>query len=144
MTALLNGDFDFPTDKTDIIHAFPSESALILATVEKATKVVTYGVEIGQRKGKDVVYLQGLAMSAALNGDAFPQIDIDISTAVGYLQRNTLTLPDNAPRGIVLLRFGGHPLGFVKNLGNRANNLYPQSMRILSQHLPDELRSLLG
>ncbi|MBR5436234.1 MAG: rRNA cytosine-C5-methyltransferase [Muribaculaceae bacterium] len=144
LTALLNGDFDFSTDKNDIIHAFPSESALILAAVEKATKVVTYGVEIGQRKGKDVVYLQGLAMSAALNGDAFPQIDIDISTAVSYLQRNTLTLPDNAPRGIVLLRFGGHPLGFVKNLGNRANNLYPQSMRILSQHLPDELRSLLG
>ncbi len=44
-----------------------------------------------------------------------------------------MSLPDGTPRGIVLLTHGGHPLGFVKNLGSRANNLYPASWRILSQ-----------
>ncbi|WP_356803431.1 hypothetical protein [Paramuribaculum intestinale] len=36
----------------------------------------------------------------------------------------------DAPRGFVLLKFDGLPLGWVKNLGNRANNLYPQEWRI--------------
>ena len=34
-------------------------------------------------------------------------------------------MPDGTPRGFVLLTYGGYPLGFVKNIGNRANNLYP-------------------
>ncbi|WP_289300360.1 methyltransferase RsmF C-terminal domain-like protein, partial [Xylanibacter muris] len=29
-----------------------------------------------------------------------------------------------------LLTHAGHPLGFVKNLGSRANNLYPAPWRI--------------
>lgn len=31
------------------------------------------------------------------------------------------------------------PLGFVKNIGNRANNLYPQEWRIRSGYLPEEI-----
>ena len=37
---------------------------------------------------------------------------------------------DNTTRGIVLVTYNGVPLGFVKNLGNRANNMYPQEWRI--------------
>ena len=40
-----------------------------------------------------------------------------------------MTLPE-ADWGIVLLTYGGHPLGFVKNLGNRCNSLHPQNRRI--------------
>ncbi|MFR8803871.1 MAG: methyltransferase RsmF C-terminal domain-like protein [Anaerovoracaceae bacterium] len=28
------------------------------------------------------------------------------------------------------MRFEGHPLGFVKNLGSRCNNLHPQGRKI--------------
>jgi len=38
-------------------------------------------------------------------------------------------LPDSS-RGYVLISFKGQPLGWVKNLGNRTNNLYPQEWRI--------------
>ena len=34
------------------------------------------------------------------------------------------------------------PLGFVKNIGNRANNLYPQDWRIRSGYLPENIRIL--
>jgi hypothetical protein len=30
----------------------------------------------------------------------------------------------------------------VKNIGNRANNLYPQEWRIRSGYLPEEIRTL--
>jgi NOL1/NOP2/fmu family ribosome biogenesis protein len=33
----------------------------------------------------------------------------------------------------VLLTYNDRPLGFVKNLGNRANNLLPDNRRILSR-----------
>ena len=72
-------------------------------------------------------------MSSALRTGIFAEVDIDHDEAIKYLQRETLVLPDDTPRGIVLLHFEGCPLGFVKNLGNRANNLYPQQFRILSR-----------
>ena len=50
-------------------------------------------------------------------------------TALSYLHRDAIVLKD-APRGYVLIRYEGLPLGFVKNLGNRCNSLHPQSRRI--------------
>lgn len=38
----------------------------------------------------------------------------------------------------------GLPLGFVKNLGNRANNLYPQEWRIRTGYIPEEIKLFLG
>ncbi|MBF1470660.1 MAG: hypothetical protein HXN66_04470, partial [Prevotella pallens] len=43
-----------------------------------------------------------------------------------------------APKGIVTLTYRGHAIGFANNLGNRANNLYPQEWRIKSSHIPNE------
>ena len=42
------------------------------------------------------------------------------------------------PRGLVLMAFADAALGFANNVGNRANNLYPKSLRILSTHVPIE------
>jgi hypothetical protein len=39
---------------------------------------------------------------------------------------------------MVLLTWQNEPLGFVKNIGNRANNLYPNEWRIRSGYLPDK------
>ena len=50
--------------------------------------------------------------------------------ALDYLRREAVTLPADTPRGYVLVTYGGYPLGFVKNLGNRCNNLYPQYWKI--------------
>jgi NOL1/NOP2/fmu family ribosome biogenesis protein len=46
-----------------------------------------------------------------------------------YLRCEALNIP-NEPKGYVLFRYQGVPLGFGKNIGNRANNLYPQEWRI--------------
>ena len=43
----------------------------------------------------------------------------------------------------MLITYKGHPLGFVKNVGNRANNLYPQEWRIRSSHVPEDGREIL-
>jgi NOL1/NOP2/fmu family ribosome biogenesis protein len=65
---------------------------------------------------------------------AFPTAEVDEEQAIAYLRTEALQLPADTPRGYVLLTYQGHPLGFVKNIGNRANNLYPAEWRIRSSH----------
>ena len=59
--------------------------------------------------------------------------------AIGYLRKEAVVLDSSIPRGYILLTYKKIPLGFAKNIGNRANNLYPQEWRIRSGYLPDVL-----
>ena len=55
--------------------------------------------------------------------------EIDKQTAISFFKRENITLSD-IEKGFVLLTFESVPLGWVKNLGNRCNNLYPNSWKI--------------
>jgi NOL1/NOP2/fmu family ribosome biogenesis protein len=99
--------------------------------------VVVQGLELATVKGRDAIPGQQLALSTALRRGTFPEVDVDYATAIAYLRRDAITLPDGTPRGFVLLTYASRPLGFVKNIGSRANNLYPADRRILSTHVPD-------
>ena len=37
----------------------------------------------------------------------------------------------------------GHPLGQMKNIGTRANNLYPKEWRIRTTHIPNDYEAIL-
>ena len=65
-------------------------------------------------------------------------IDLSYTEALKYLRGEALVLPADAPRGIITVSYKGIPLGPVKNIGNRANNLYPKPWRIKTTHLPTE------
>ena len=67
-----------------------------------------------------------------------PTIDLPYSDALKYLRGEALILPPDTPRGIVTVTYKGVPLGPVKNIGSRANNLYPKPWRIKTTHLPTE------
>ena len=101
-------------------------------------RVLSAGIELGEVKGKDLIPSQSLALSYALNRDAFPCVEISWETAIQYLRKEAITLPEGTEKGFVLLTYGNIPLGFVKNLGNRSNNLYPQEWRIRSGYSPEK------
>ena len=67
-----------------------------------------------------------------------PTIDLPYSDALKYLRGEALVLPPDTPQGIVTVTYKGVPLGPVKNIGSRANNLYPKPWRIKTTHLPTE------
>ena len=71
-----------------------------------------------------------------LHSSLFTQ-EIDYPTALRYLRREAIVLPPDTPRGIVTVSYQGIPLGQCKNIGSRANNLYPKEWRIKSTHTPD-------
>ena len=115
--------------------AYENEYALLQQTL----KVIHAGITLGEIKGKDLIPHHSLAMSTALASDAFPKAEVTYEQAIAYLRKEGLILDADVPRGYVLLTYQGVPLGFVKNIGNRANNLYPQEWRIRSGYLPEEV-----
>lgn len=59
-----------------------------------------------------------------------PSVDVSYDIAIQYLRGEAIRLPESAPLGIVLITYRGLPLGTAKNIGSRANNLYPKEWRI--------------
>ena len=77
---------------------------------------------------KVIEYEQILALSTSCPRGNWPEYELTYTEALAYLRREALRI--EAPKGIVLVTFRGIPLGFVKSVGQRANNLYPQEWRI--------------
>ena len=110
------------------IIALPKHIAAEMSMLD-CLHVIASGCAVGTVKGRDLVPDADLALSLNLSQDAFPSVEVDRQTALAYLHRDAIVLND-APKGYVLIRHEGLPLGFVKNLGNRCNSLHPQSRRI--------------
>ena len=115
--------------KGDVVTAVPENIAADAAMCRQNLHVVAAGCAVGTLKGKILVPDADLALCTALSHDAFPRQNVDRQTALAYLHRDAVVLPD-APKGYVLVCIDDLPLGFVKNLGNRCNSLHPQSRRI--------------
>ncbi|MDR1121175.1 MAG: RsmB/NOP family class I SAM-dependent RNA methyltransferase [Dysgonamonadaceae bacterium] len=121
---------------SDII-AFPALHEEVYRRLNEKFRILSAGIRLGEIKGKDIIPHHALAMSIALNPAAFPSCEVDESIALQYLSREAIhAFPQQLPRTYVLLTYQKHPLGFVKNIGTRANNMYPQEWRIRNKRLP--------
>ena len=67
-------------------------------------------------------------------GSPNPHVELTYTQAISYLRGEALQLPAESPRGLVDVCFMGHVLGPAKNIGLRANNLYPKPWRIKTTH----------
>ncbi len=115
--------------KGDMVIALPSVLCSEVQMLESFLHVLTAGCAVGVLKGRTLVPDADLALSVMLSPDAFPSAEVDLKTALAFLHKDAIVLPD-AEKGYVLIRYEGLPIGFVKNLGNRCNNLHPQGRRI--------------
>lgn len=62
----------------------------------------------------------------------WPEYELTKEQALKFLSKESLNLVD-APLGYLKVTYGGLGLGFVKNIGSRANNLLPTNFRIRKQ-----------
>ena len=118
----------------DMLYAFPSEYASLLAALRGSLRILKAGVKVAEVKGRDLIPAHDLVLSILYQKEAFPQVELTEEQAIAYLRREVLSLPE-APRGYVVVTNRHVPLGLVKNLGSRANNLYPAEWRIRSTYL---------
>ena len=115
--------------KCDAVVAVPGTVASSVDSLSRCVRTIRSGCMAGVLKGDILVPDADLALSVALSPEVFPEVDLDRPAALSFLHRDNPVLA-NAPRGYLIVRYGGLPLGFVKNLGGRCNNLHPQSRRI--------------
>lgn len=125
------------------VLAHPLQSAEVVSLLRKNLHVLHSGIAVAVTGGANVQPSQCLADSICLAGGCFPRVDVSYSDALAFLRREALRLPSSAAKGYVLLTFKDVPLGFVKNVGTRANNLYVNEWRIRTTHLPSEEFTLL-
>ena len=115
--------------KNESVYALPLSLANDMWRAGQELYALVPGIEVAVLKGRDWVPAHALAMNTALNRTAFNCVEVTRQQALEYLHCDALRL-DDVSRGIVLLTYQNIPLGFAKNIGNRANNMYPQEWRI--------------
>ena len=125
---LLEGDF-VVMECEGRYHAVQNSRVDLVTECRKALNVLAFGVQIFEQKGKDLIPQASLAMSQAYKRGAYPEVELSYEEAISFLRKEAIVLAD-APRGFVLVTYNGLPLGWVKNIGNRCNNLYPEFWRI--------------
>lgn len=121
----------------DLVKGYRDTLFERIRVVEERLRVVLSGIAVAEKKGKDYVphadlALQGVVASMVAEGvlpAGISAVEVGREDALKFLAKEALVLP-GAPLGYVLLVYCGLPLGFVKNLGNRTNNLLPMARRI--------------
>jgi 16S rRNA C967 or C1407 C5-methylase (RsmB/RsmF family)/NOL1/NOP2/fmu family ribosome biogenesis protein len=124
----LNGDFTFIREG-DGLQALPGFSTSDIFYLKQHLRLLQAGIKVGEVKGADIIPAAALALSTALRKDAFPYEEVDRDTALRFLRRDAITVTSQA-KGYCLIGHQNIPLGFVKNIGLRSNNLYPAAWRI--------------
>lgn len=138
----LGDNYDF-FQAGDVIKAVRRTLKETLQPFENTLRVIRgLGTDVCTIKGKNFIPSHQLAMLPSLVDGSFPECDVDYATAISYLRGEAITI--EAPRGYVLISWQGARLGFVNNLGNRANNLYPKPWRILSTHQPNIIPDVIN
>lgn len=92
--------------------------------------VIYSGVAMGQIFKNRLKPDGALAFFVDLRQDAVECRELPVEEALKYLRKQDVEVGIFAD-GINLVLFEGLPLGFVKRVGARVNNIYPNSLRIL-------------
>lgn len=119
----------FRSDEEEAWYCLSAEWWLTLDLLEAArgVKVLSAGVRLGQTKGQDFVPDEAWALSRQLSPlIPYPRREVTGEEAFDLIRRQTISSCGEA--GYYLATYEGVPLTFVKDLGNRVNNLYPKSL----------------
>lgn len=133
----LANDGDFKLFRPDETHICAVRNGLFedVERVCNTVRSLSAGIVLAEEKGRKFAPTTELALSTQRNEAAFPKAELTLEEAVAYLRKETLTLSSEVPRGYVLACYQGHPMGFLNNLGSRANNLYTSEWRIRTKTL---------
>ena len=110
-------------------EAYPQKHKELIEWFSTHFTCISTGFGIGELRGKHIAPQHSLTMLKDFRKEAFPQVELPLEMAQAYLRSEALILPDQ-PSGYLLMTYKGVPLGFVKNVGNHSNNLYPNEWRI--------------
>lgn len=121
---------DFHLQKQDdLVMGWPATLTQDILLVSERLHAITKGVAMATVKHNKWIPEHALALSVDLNRFEFAQIEVSKEQAIQYLRKDTLA-PFTADKGFALVVYEGNALGWINQLGNRVNNLYPSNWRI--------------
>lgn len=133
-------------DYTAFLHPKTNEIHLIPASLEESAhkiawqiKKIRLGSVLGSLKRDQLVPSPAWAFST-WKSDRIPTVSLDKKEALLFLKKEPLPV-EKIPKGWQLITYQNQGLGWVKGLGNRVNNYYPNAWRILMD-IPEEFTSL--
>ncbi len=116
----------------DMIYGYCRDVVDDVVALSESLSVVYSGVAMGQIfKGK-LRPEHPLALYVGLRRGVVPSVDVEESVAIDYLRRNDIDA-SCFEEGINLVCCKGLPIGFVKRIGARCNNMYPKEQRIIKR-----------
>lgn len=114
----------------DTIYACLAEHYDEIKALSSRLAVIYSGVALGQIfKGK-LKPDGALAFYVGLNRDAVATAELSLDEALQFLRKQDMSA-EPFVEGVNMVLYKGLPLGFVKRVGARVNNMYPASLRIL-------------
>ena len=115
----------------DTIYAYRTEQFKAVQALSEGLTAIYSGVAMGQIfKGK-LKPDWALSQYVGLERSVVATEELDEERALDYLRKRDIAVGDMA-EGINLVTHNGRPLGFVKRVGARCNNLYPNSLKIMN------------
>lgn len=116
----------------EIIFCFPASRIQDLEQIMQNLRIVQAGTAVAISKHEKLIPEHAFALSIELDKNQFQQIEVDLHTALQYLRKDSIELPQ-VPKGFSLMTHKQLPLGWVNVLDSRVNNLYPKEWRIRMQ-----------
>jgi len=90
------------------------------------------GTPMGTFKHNKLIPNHAFALSNGIK-HTFPKLDLNKTTAISYLRKETLPVPEENGQGWHLMCYQGLKLGWGKVLKDRINNYFPKNLRIRMQ-----------
>ena len=113
----------------DSFYLYSKAQYEAVKSLAQSLTVIYSGVEMGQIfKGK-LKPEWSLSQYVGLNRDALPAVGVDREQALEYLRKHDIAA-SIFEEGLNIVTSDGYALGFVKRIGNRLNNTYPNSLKI--------------
>ena len=127
--SLLDADSWTIVAENNQFNAYDSARLSDYLLLNKQLKCMHSGLLLGEMKGSSFIPSASIALSKKLNKESVEVVEVDYDTAILFLRKEAVFFPEDK-RGYLLVCYKGQALGWLKNMENRCNNLYPQEWRI--------------
>ncbi len=114
----------------DTIYGYREAAFDDVRSLSESLSVIYSGVAMGQIFKGVLRPDHALALYVGLDPDAVPRTEVSRDEALAYLRRADIAAAGFC-EGINAVVCDGLPIGFVKRIGARCNNMYPKDLRII-------------
>lgn len=112
----------------EYVFAIPASFQELMIELHQQLRVIKLGTELGETSRKGLLPNEALALNPAIRKSSIQQLELTKDQALSYLHGDTFVIPGT--HGFQVMTYQSEPLGWIKHLGNRFNNLYPKEWRI--------------